>query len=353
MVEQWLVDTEAAYVNATLPEMLQVGSWFLDGGTVTLLTLCIVCNGAYTGRSDMPHWSHEVQMIAIADYDFQMLAIARMLLEHGADANLDDGHGVCPLEYASQHVFRNALPWFDLLLECGANPNVTVRARASPSFDTTLLGKIISNGGLRMGRKPGQGRAPGQILGLARALLRAGARADSPHNDGTNPTWVLEQWRRCLEKRRRYHWKRSVRRRRSHDLDPHFIELSNLITGVAAAGSFKRWLLRAHIDVLILRTQIQRGRAALPPRRRRPRGRDAKQRNALAFVLRQGDNGVVWNILSFCHGSGETLGNYLGCYVARDPASPPGLRARPGAKSPSRPGAGQWPRSPRSYSRDT
>ena len=126
LVEQWLVDTEAAYVNATLPEMLQVGRWLLEGGTVTLLTLCIVCNGAYTGRREMPHWGHELQMIAIADYDFQMLAIARMLLEHGADANLDNGHGMCPLEYASQHVFRNPLRWFDLLLEFGANPNATV-----------------------------------------------------------------------------------------------------------------------------------------------------------------------------------------------------------------------------------
>ena len=212
LVEQWLVDTEAAYVNATLPEALQVGSWFLDGGTVTLLTLCIVCNGDYTGRLDMPHWGRELQMIAIADYDFQMLAIARMLLEHGADANLDNGHGMCPLEYASQHVFRNPLRWFDLLLEFGANPNATVRARASPSFDTTLLGKIISNGGLRMGRKPGQGRAPGQILGLARALLRAGARVDSPHNDGTNPTWVLEQQRQRLARTREYSTPRRCRR---------------------------------------------------------------------------------------------------------------------------------------------
>ena len=248
-------------------------------------------------------------MIAIADYDFQSLAIARMLLEHGADANLDNGHGMCPLEYASQHVFRNALPWFDLLLEFGANPNATVRARASPSFDTTLLGKIISNGGLRMGRKPGQGRAPEQILGLARALLRAGARVDSPHNDGTNLTWVLEQLRRVLEQRR-LRWERSAQdeealaRRNNYDLCPRFIALSKLITDVAAAGSFKKWLRGAHRDVLTLRTQIQRGRAALPAPRRRPRGRDALQRNALAFVLRQGDNGVVWKILSFWREAG-------------------------------------------------
>ena len=53
LVEQWLVDADA--VNATLPEMLQVGRWRLDGGTLRLLTLCIFCNGDYTGRREMHH----------------------------------------------------------------------------------------------------------------------------------------------------------------------------------------------------------------------------------------------------------------------------------------------------------
>ena len=304
LVEQWLVDTDAAYVNATLP-ITRVGRWLLGGESdgLRLLTLCIFCNGDYTGRYTTAQW----RAMPESDYTVQMLAIARMLLEHGADANLEgrDLGGVYPLEYTWHYASRNALPWFDLLLEFGANPNVTVRVSEgvspSESFNTTLLGKVIFT--IRLtGSLP-----PEQFPGVVLALLRAGARVDSPHNDGTNPTWVLEQQRLGLAKWRRrldLHWKQSDRRGRSHDLDPHFIELSNMITGVAAAGSFKKWLLRAHMDVLILRTQMQRGRAALPPLRRRPRGRDAKPRNALAFVLRYGDNGVVWNILSFWRDAG-------------------------------------------------
>ena len=34
-------------------------------------------------------------------------------------------------------------------------------------------------------------------------------------------------------------------------------------------------------------------------RRRSPRGRDTRQERALEFLVRQGDNGIVWNILSF------------------------------------------------------
>ena len=296
LVEQWLVDTNAAHVNATLP-ITRVGRW-LVGDELRLLTLCIFCNGDYTGRYTTAQW----RAMPESDYTVRMLAIARMLLEYGADANLEGRgpRGVCPLEYAWQHVYPNPLPWFDLLFEFGANPNVTVRVsegvRTSEYFNTTLLGKVIFLCGLRMWG------APEQIPRIAAALLRAGARVNSPHNDGTNPRWVLEQRRRRVPQTET---EEMLARRFYYDLDPHFIALSNLITGVAAAGSFKRWLRRgAHRDVLTLRTQIQRGRAALPAPRRRPRGRDALQRNALAFVLRQGDNGVVWKVLSFWRDAG-------------------------------------------------
>ena len=307
LVEQWLVDTDAAYVNATLP-ITRVGRWLLGGESdgLRLLTLCIFCNGDYTGRYTTAQW----RAMPESDYTVQMLAIARMLLEHGADANLEgrDLGGVYPLEYTWHYANRNALPWFDLLLEFGANPNVTVRVSEgvspSESFNTTLLGKVIFT--MRFARS----LPPEQFPGVALALLRAGTRVDSPHNDGTNLTWVLEQLRRVLEQRR-LHWERSAQgeealaRRNNYDLCPRFIALSKLITGVAAAGSFKRWLRRgAHRDVLTLRTQIQRGRAALPAPRRSPRCHYPLHRNALAFVLRQGDNGVVWNILSFWRDAG-------------------------------------------------
>ena len=307
LVEQWLVDTDAAYVNATLP-ITRVGRWLLGGESdgLRLLTLCIFCNGDYTGRYTTAQW----RAMPKSDYTVQMLAIARMLLEHGADANLEgrDLGGVYPLEYTWHYANRNALPWFDLLLEFGANPNVTVRVSEgvspSESFNTTLLGKVIFT--IRLtGSLP-----PEQFPGVVLALLRAGARVDSPHDDGTNPTWVLERRRRDFEQRR-LHWEQSIQNEEARarliyqDLDPHFIAFSKLITGVAAAGSFKRWLRRgAHRDVLTLRTQIQRGRAALPAPRRSPRCHYPLHRNALAFVLRQGDNGVVWNILSFWRDAG-------------------------------------------------
>ena len=310
LVEQWLVDTDAAYVNATLPQMLRLGNDMrLDVRELRLLTLCIFCDFCIFCHRDYTGVPYNApanrRNMYQSDYTVQMLAIARMLLEHGADANLD-GRGMHPLEYTWQfHSRGNALPWFDLLLEFGANPNVTVRDASPSNRYTTLLGKIICECGLTMVV------APEQVPRIATALLRAGARADSPHDDGTNPTWVLEQRRRDLEQGR-LHWEQSVQDEEAlalpleyHDLDPHFIALSKLITGVAAAGSFKRWLRRgAHRDVLTLRTQIQRGRAALPAPRRRPRAPVALQRNALAFVLKQGDNGVVWKILSFWREAG-------------------------------------------------
>ena len=56
-----------------------------------------------------------------------------------------------------------------------------------------------------------------------------------------------------------------------------------------------------HKEVLRLRSLVARGRVKLPSRTRRrsPRGREARQARALEFVVRQGDNGIVWNILSF------------------------------------------------------
>ena len=52
---------------------------------------------------------------------------------------------------------------------------------------------------------------------------------------------------------------------------------------------------------------VARGRVKLPSRMRRrspPRGCDARQERALEFLVRQGDNGIVWNILSYWRETG-------------------------------------------------
>ena len=56
-----------------------------------------------------------------------------------------------------------------------------------------------------------------------------------------------------------------------------------------------------HVEFARYLTLVARGRVKLPSRTRRrsPRGREARQARALEFVVRQGDNGIVWHILSF------------------------------------------------------
>ena len=68
-----------------------------------------------------------------------------------------------------------------------------------------------------------------------------------------------------------------------------------LAAGVRRNGSFKRYLREPHREVLLLRGLAMRGHF-VP--RRRTRG-TAEWTAATAFLARLGDNGVVWNVLSF------------------------------------------------------
>jgi hypothetical protein len=86
---------------------------------------------------------------------------------------------------------------------------------------------------------------------------------------------------------------------------PYAGDVRTLVASVRAAGSWKAHCRLPHKQILRLRSLVARGRAKLPrTRRRSPRGRDAQQKRALEFVVRQGDNGVVWNILSYWREAG-------------------------------------------------
>ena len=82
--------------------------------------------------------------------------------------------------------------------------------------------------------------------------------------------------------------------------------IRTLVASVRAAGSWKAHCKLAHKEVLRLRSLVARGKldATSRTRRRSPRGSDAKQERALEFVLRQGDNGIVWTILSYWRETG-------------------------------------------------
>ena len=123
-------------------------------------------------------------------------------------------------------------------------------------------------------------------IDIVTTLLRAGASLDSD-----NPTT------RTFEER-------------LNQIDAgteHGVAIRNLVASVRAAGSWKAHCRLPHKQILRLRSLVARGRAKLPrARRRSPRGRDVaadarqeRQERALNFLVRQGDNGIVWNILSF------------------------------------------------------
>ena len=123
-----------------------------------------------------------------------------------------------------------------------------------------------------------------RVNDLLTTLLRAGASLDSESEISDDPTTrSFEEWLNRI----------------NGDAE-HIGAIRNLVASVRAAGSWKAHCRLAHKEVLRLRSLVARGRVKLPrARRRSPRDRGVRQERALAFVARQGDNGIVWNILSF------------------------------------------------------
>ena len=77
--------------------------------------------------------------------------------------------------------------------------------------------------------------------------------------------------------------------------------MCRIVAGVTEAGSYKKWVRRPHMKLLGLRSLYARGRARLAraPRRRLRCYGAARQDHAIEFLVKLGDNGIVWNILSF------------------------------------------------------
>ena len=77
----------------------------------------------------------------------------------------------------------------------------------------------------------------------------------------------------------------------------HFVAMREIVASVRRHGSWKAHCIAPHRMVLRLRSLVARGRAKLPRARRRSQASASSQ--ALYFLVRQGDNGIVWNILSY------------------------------------------------------
>ena len=81
-----------------------------------------------------------------------------------------------------------------------------------------------------------------------------------------------------------------------------FVEAKALIAGVrACGGSWKSYCRLPHKQILRLRSLFARGRATLAraPRRTLRCYGAARHDPAVEFLVKLGDNGVVWRILEF------------------------------------------------------
>ena len=81
------------------------------------------------------------------------------------------------------------------------------------------------------------------------------------------------------------------------DPESSWPKIRTLAAGVRRHGSLKRYLREPHREVLALRGLAMRGHLA--PRGARRTRRTQQWEAAVAFLARQGDNGIVWNVLSF------------------------------------------------------
>ena len=197
--------------------------------------------------------------------------LVRLLIKHGADVNSPSGYdGLSALHYACDRIEDVSTDMISLLLD--AKADVHCKTRDAPPEDdeypeVTPLGRAINHFTL------GSAESFPAVLRTITMLLRAGASLDAVID--TDPAdFILGDLNGRFPNLR--------------DNDT-FLQTKDMIIGVRAAGSWKQYCRRDHKQILRLRSLITRGRA---------RERLAAT-PAIKFMLRQGDNGIVWTILSF------------------------------------------------------
>ena len=221
-------------------------------------------------------------LLCVEDREFtsEQLELVRYLISLGADPNrvctvyTEEGSAVHQAAGGknsphSQHVLA-------CLLKAGADPNLAMTVRNSR---LTPLASAI-DAFLASDYEEWQ-------IPIITRLLKAGASLDNC-SDGLTADELIANEERV--------WPELALKSR------HFEAAATLIRGVRAAGSWKKYCRRRapHREILALRSLAMRG-YIIPYQKRRTRSgtQGAEYKMAIAFLARLGDNGVVWNILSF------------------------------------------------------
>ena len=157
----------------------------------------------------------------------------------------------------------NVAEMISLLLSAGADPN------ARNNYHRTPLGAHVRFCGT-------------PSVECVTAMMRAGASLDRVYKEQTFEDQISYRFSVGEE---------------GPDPESSWPKIRALAAGVRRHGSLKRYLREPHREVLALRGLAMRGHLA--PRGTRRTRRTQQWEAAVAFLARHGDNGVVWNILSF------------------------------------------------------
>ena len=220
------------------------------------------CNQKHqlTGQDDYPllMWAAACGIITP-----EKVELARDILARGADVDKTDYVDRTALHWASCGVGDASPAMVSLLLSAGADVNAPTRhTRTTPlSYWATDPSSDLSTC-LRI-------RAP-LLLVIFERLLRAGARLEN--------SWL---------ERRLASYEDPCYERGDTSLatNASFQEIKSIAEGVLAAGSYRAYLHEQRKQVLVLRSLANRGRAATAD-------------PVMNFLVRLGDNGVLWNVLS-------------------------------------------------------
>ena len=187
------------------------------------------------------------------------LEFARYLLSRGARVDAKTYQGSTALHFACSGAGETTAAMVSVLVAAGANVNLQTIDGFTPLF-------LIKE-------------ASESTLHMVTTLLRAGASLDSS-------TRSFEAHLDGLED--------GLEDGLDDDQLEHVGAIRDLVASVRAAGSWKAHCRLPHKQILRLRSLVARGRT---------KERLATTR-AIRFIVRQGDNGVVWAILSYWRETG-------------------------------------------------
>ena len=196
---------------------------------------------------------------------------ARYLLSRGARVNASAKRwdGSTALHFACGSIGRDeATAAISMLVAAGATVNTRDIAGRTPLFRIYHFSE--------------------STIDVVTVLLRAGASLDFKHRIGEDQP-VPRSFEAHLD---------GLEDGLEDGLDDDELEhvgpIRNLVASVRAAGSWKAHCRLPHKQILRLRSLVARGRT---------KERLATTR-AIRFIVRQGDNGIVWNILSYWRETG-------------------------------------------------